>query len=181
MFLGKLGYNHKPTNMKLLKILPLLALLFLSGCEEKKEADDIDDMDDMAEQAEVRDPAEASKQWINAWNRNNPRELDTLTSADAVLYMEGNNMNADSIRSWYKNAAPMMKDLSTNPEVEYSNKEIAYEAGTYSHGIKSDSLNNTYEGTYTLIWKKMDNDWKLQVMNIAGKEADTTTAQNNSE
>ena len=127
-------------------------------------------MDDLTQQAEVRDPAEANKQWIDAYNRNNQKELDTLTSTDAVLYLQGQNMNADSIRSWYNTAAPMMKDLKTNPEVEYSNTEVAYEAGTYMHGIKNDSTNTTYEGTYTFIWKRMDNDWKLQVLNITGKE-----------
>ena len=53
----------------------------------------------MAEQAEVHDPAEANKQWVDAWNRNNPQELDTLTATDAVLYMEGETMKADSIKS----------------------------------------------------------------------------------
>lgn len=67
----------------------------------------------------------------------------------------------------------MMKNLKTSPEITYSNKDVAYEAGTYSHGIKADSLNNTYEGSYTLIWKKVNNDWKLQVVNIAGRDEDT--------
>lgn len=159
--------------MKLLKLLPVFALLFLSSCnEEKKTAANMEDM------AEVRDPAEANMQWIDAWNRNNPHELDTLTAADAMLYMEGEAMNSDSISSWYKNAAPMMKDLKTSAEVTYANTEVAYEAGSYSHGIKGDSLNNTYEGSYTLIWKRMNNDWKLQVLNIAGKEADLSPGEN---
>ncbi|MBT8319546.1 MAG: hypothetical protein KJP01_05390 [Gramella sp.] len=165
--------------MKLLKLLPVFALLFFSGCnEEKKETDDLDDM---AKQAEIRDPTEANMQWIDAWNRNNPLELDTLTATDAVLYMEGEAMPSDSIRSWYKNAAPMMKDLKTNAEVTYANSEVAYEAGTYSHGIKGDTLNNVYEGSYTLIWKIADNDWKLQVLNIAAKEADLPGDENSEE
>ena len=171
LFLSKLEYNYKLINMKLLKFLPLLAVLILSSCQEKKEADD------MAETAEIRDPSEANAQWIDAWNRNNPKELDTLTSEDAVLYIQGQNMRVDSIRSWYNNAAPMMKDLKTRAEVEYSTNDIAYQAGTYSHGIKNDSLNTTYEGTYTFIWKKMDNDWKMQVMNITDKEPDTTATE----
>ncbi|MCB7481646.1 YybH family protein [Christiangramia sediminis] len=158
--------------MKVFKLLPIFALLLFSSCDEEKK--ETDDMDDMAEQADLRDPSEANKQWIAAWNRNNPQELDTLTSKDAVLYMQGQSMSADSIRSWYKNAAPMMKDLKTTPEVEYSGDEVAYEAGTYMHGIKNDSTNASYQGSYTFIWKKMNNDWKLQVMNITDKENDTT-------
>lgn len=155
--------------MKPLKFLTVFVLLLISSCNEAKK-----EPESMAEQAEVRDPAEANKQWIDAWNRNNPGELDTLTATDAVLYMEGQAFNGDSIRSWYKNAAPMMKDLKTNPEVEYVNSDVAYEAGTYSHGVKNDSLNIVYEGTYTFIWKKKKNDWKLAVMNIGGNEGDTT-------
>lgn len=157
--------------MKLLKLLPLFALVLLSSCEEKKEADD------MAEQAEVRDPAEVNKEWIDSWNRNDPAALDSLTAGDAVLYMQGNTMNADNIRAWYKEAAPMMKDLQTTSEVSYTGKDVAYDAGAYSHGVKGDSTETTYEGAYTFIWKKTDKDWKLQVMNITDKTQDTTSTQ----
>ncbi|CAL68017.1 nuclear transport factor 2 family protein [Christiangramia forsetii] len=162
--------------MKLLKFLPLFALLFIYSCNdaEKKETDD---MDDMAEQAEIRDPAESNKQWIDSWNSNDVATLDSLTSSSAVLYMEGGSMSSDSIRAWYKNAAPMMKALKTQPEANYSGKDIAYEAGTYSYQIKGDSLNNTYNGAYTLIWKKTNNDWKLQVMNITDKASDSTATE----
>ncbi|GAA4308671.1 hypothetical protein GCM10023115_36710 [Pontixanthobacter gangjinensis] len=159
--------------MKLINCLPLLLLILTISCADQKEAED---KEEIAE-ADIRKPAEANAQWVDAWNRNNPKELDTLTANDAVLYMEGQQMNADSIRSWYNNAAPMMKDLKTNAQVEYATGDIAYEAGTYSHGIKNDSLNTTYEGTYTFIWKKSNNDWKLQVMNITDKEQDTTAAE----
>lgn len=157
--------------MKLLKFLPLLAILFLSSCEEKKEADD------MAEQAEVRDPAEVNKEWVDSWNNNDPATLDSLTAGDALLYMQGKTMNADSIRAWYKQAVPMMKDLRTTSEASYTGKDIAYDAGTYSHGIKGDTLGTTYEGAYTFIWKKTDKDWKLQVLNITDKTQDTTSTE----
>lgn len=160
--------------MKLIKFLPLFSLLLILGCADNKK---METEEEMETQAEVREPSEANAQWIDAWNRNNPKELDTLTSDDAVLYMQGQQMNADSIRSWYNNAAPMMRDLKTNPEVEYAAGDIAYEAGTYSHGIKNDSLNTTYEGTYTFIWKKMDSNWKLQVLNITDKEPDTIATE----
>ena len=62
--------------MKLFKLLPVFALLLFSSCDEAKK--ETDDMDDMAEQADLRDPAEANKQWIDAWNRNNPRSWTRL-------------------------------------------------------------------------------------------------------
>ncbi len=158
--------------MKLLNFLPIFALLLFSSCNENKKENV-----ETTKEAEVRSPAEANQQWIDAWNRNNPQELDTLTSKDAVLFMQGRSMNADSIRSWYNNAAPMMRDLRTNALVEYTTNNIAYEAGTYSHGIKNDSLNTTYKGSYTFIWKKSNNDWKMQVMNITNKEPDTAAIE----
>jgi ketosteroid isomerase-like protein len=159
--------------MKLLKILPVIALLFMSSCGEEKEAEE---KEDIPVQTEVRKPSETNKQWIAAWNRNNPGELDSLTANDAVLYMQGKSMNADSISSWYKMAAPMMKDLVTRPEMTYTGKDIAYEAGTYKHKIKNDSLDTTYEGSYTFIWKREDNDWRLQVLNITDNEEAATPA-----
>lgn len=162
--------------MKLLKIIPLFALLFLFSCNDadRKEADD---MDDIAEQAETRDPAEINKEWIDSWNRNDVNTLNSLTAGDAVLYMQGKSMNADSIRAWYKETAPMMEDLKTESEMNYSGKELAYDAGTYSHGVKGDTTGTTFEGAYTFIWKKTNNDWKLQVMNIADKTPDSTAVE----
>ena len=173
MFLSKLESNQKPKKMKPSKYLLIFLIPFIFSCGEQKEKEN---KNEVAE-TEVRDPAEANRQWIDAWNRNNPKELDTLTAEDAVLYMQGQQMNADSIRSWYSNAAPMMKDLKTNAQVEYTTGDIAYEAGTYSHGIKNDTSNTTYEGTYTFIWKKFKDDWKLQVLNITDKETDSTAAE----
>ena len=160
--------------MKLLKFLPLLALLFLNSCEEKKETDD---MDAMAEQAEVQDPADVNKEWIDSWNRNDVATLDSLTAQDAVLYMQGTHMNADSIRAWYKASAPMMKDLQTKSERSFSGKDLAYDAGTYKHGVKGDTMGTTYEGSYTFIWKRADNDWKLQVLNITDIIPDSTATE----
>lgn len=159
--------------MKLLKILPLFALLFLFSCNdaEKKETDD---MDDMAEQAENRDPAEINKEWIDSWNKNDAASLDSLTAGNAVLYMQGKSMSVDSIRAWYKESAPLMKDLQTTSERSFSGKDLAYDAGTFKHGIKGDSLGTTYEGAYTIIWKRTDKDWKLQVLNITDKTPDST-------
>ena len=151
--------------MKLIKLAALLFMVFILGCEDNTGKN----MEDESTTREVQDPSAANAQWVAAWNRNAPNELDTLTAKDAVLYMEGTPMNADSIRSWYQNAAPMMKDLRTNPQEEYSTNEIAYEAGTYQHGIQNDSLNTIYEGSYVFIWKRTNSHWKLQVMNITSK------------
>lgn len=161
--------------MKSIKLIPLLALLFFISCNDaEKEADD---MDDMAEEADMVKPEDANKDWIAAWNNNDAPTLDSLTAKDATVYMQGQMMESDSVSSWYKMSAPQMKGLETTSSTSYSNGDIAYDAGTYRHQIKSDSTGSTYEGTYTLIWKKAEKDWKLQVINIADKAADTTATE----
>ncbi|MFV8225144.1 YybH family protein [Christiangramia aquimixticola] len=157
--------------MKILKFLPVLALFLLSSCDDKKETKD---HDEMAQEVEVQDPAEVNKAWIDGWNKNNAASLDSLTARDAVLYMQGNFVEADSLRAWYKMAAPQMKNLRTSPKNSYTGKDLAYESGTYEHHMQNDSLQNTYNGAYTLIWKKKDNNWKLQVINITDSTPDTT-------
>lgn len=160
--------------MKSFKFLPILALLFLISCGEQKEADDVDDM---ADQAKVQDPGEINKQWIDSWNRNDVATLDSLTASDAILYMQGNTVHIDSIKAWYKESAPMMKDLRTSSEHSFSGKDLAYDAGTYSHGVKGDTTGMTYEGSYTFVWKKTGNNWKLQVLNITDKVQDSTSRE----
>lgn len=157
--------------MKILKFLPVLALFLLSSCDDKKEAKE---HDEMAQEVEVRDPAEVNKAWIDGWNSNNAATLDSLTAKDAVLYMQGNFVETDSLKSWYKMAAQQMKGLSTSVKKSYTGKDLAYESGTYQHQMINDSLSNTYKGAYTLIWKKKNNDWKLQVINITDSTADST-------
>lgn len=158
--------------MKFLKLIPLFALLCFIGCDDsKREADDMEEM-------EVRDPSETNKEWMDAWNANDPDKLQSLTADNAVLYMDGEAFESDSISAWYKNNAPMMKDLNTSPELKYSSDSIAYEVGTYRHMVKEDSLNTPHEGTYTVIWERADDDWKVRFMNITEKHTDTTSTEN---
>lgn len=158
--------------MKFLKLMPLFVLLCLVGCNDSNR--------DKAEteEMEIRDPSETNQEWMDAWNNNDPDKLESLTASDAVLYMDGEAYETDSISSWYQNNAPMMRDLNTTPEINYSNDSVAYEAGTYRHMIKEDSLNTPHEGTYTVIWERDDNDWKVKFMNITEKDRDTTSTQN---
>lgn len=159
--------------MKFLKLIPLFALLCFVGCDNpnEKEADDMEEM-------EVRDPSETNKEWMNAWNANDPDKLQSLTADNAVLYMDGQAYESDSISSWYQNSAPMMRDLNTSPELTYSSDSIAYEVGTYRHMVKEDSLNTPHEGTYTVIWERAEDDWKVRFMNITEKHTDTTSTGN---
>lgn len=161
--------------MKLVKLMPLLALLFFVACNNPNKEDDADDMDDMSEQANYTNPDEMNTHWVDAWNNNQPDSLDAMTADDAVLLMEGGKMyDRDSISSWYKNGAAWMKNLKTKSEIKNSGDHIAYEAGTYSHNSKNDSIDTKYEGTYVVIWERDSLDWKVKVMSITDKSADST-------
>ncbi len=159
--------------MKLFKLIVIMVFTLFLSCDNNPR----EEPEEIAE-TEVRDPAEANKEWIDAWNQNDPDKLQEMTSNDAVLYMQGRSRIADSISAWFQNSAPNMKDLSTTPEIQNSNDSIAYEAGTYSHGSKQDTLNTTFEGTYTVIWERADDDWQIKVMNITQKQMDTTSMEN---
>ena len=161
--------------MKLIKLIPLLAFLFFVACNNPNKDSSADNM---AEKANYTNPDEMNRDWINAWNNNQPDSLEAMTADDAVLMMEGGEMfNRDSISSWYKNGASMMKDLKTNVEMKSSDDHMAYEAGTYSHASKNDSTDVKYEGTYVVIWERDSLDWKVKVMSITDKTPDSTSAE----
>ncbi len=162
--------------MKLIKLMPLLALLLFVACDNQKKDDDAEDM---AEEANYKSPAQVSSSWVGAWNNNQPDSLEAMTADDAVLLMDGGEMlNRDSISTWYKNGAAMMKDLKTTAEIKNSTDHMAYEAGTYAHHSKNDSIDNTYEGAYVVIWERDSLDWKVKVMSITNKVPDSSMAEN---
>ncbi|MAM19751.1 MAG: nuclear transport factor 2 family protein [Christiangramia sp.] len=160
--------------MNFFKMIPLVALTFFISCNEAhEEADDVDDM--KAEEANMQKPEDASKDWIAAWNNNDPASLDSLTGPGASLYMQGKQVDSDSISSWYQVAAPQMENLETQSTASYSGKDVAYEAGSYQHQLKGDSLDMTYRGAYTIIWKRQGDNWKIDVMNIADDMSSDST------
>lgn len=161
--------------MKLVKLFPLLALLFFVACNNPNKEDDADDM---AEEANYTNPDEMNRNWINAWNNNQPDSLEAMTADDAVLMMEGGKMfNRDSISSWYKNGASMIEGLKTQVKASNSDDHFAYEAGTYSHAAKNDSTGTKYEATYVVIWERDSLDWKVKVMSITDKTPDSTATE----
>ncbi len=162
--------------MKLIKLMPFMAMLIFIGCDNSsREADDADEM--LAEEVTMRDPAEVNKEWEDAWNQNDPQKLESMTADDAVLFMSGEINESDSLSSWYKMVAPDMKDLKTTTESKGQGKDFAYMAGTFSHGSKQDSTEH-YQGTYTFIWERDSTDWKIKVMSINDKVADSSAVEN---
>ncbi len=160
--------------MKLFYLILVSSILVLSSCENSPRQDAAEEM---TAESTLQDPMEANQQWIDAWNQNDAQQLDSLTSTKAFLYMEGNSMPAESISEWYKEAAPMMKDLKIKSMMSYAGENVAYDSGTYMHGIQGDTTETSYEGTYTFIWKREGNDWKMEVMNINDRTLDSTSTE----
>ena len=130
--------------------------------------------------ASAQKASEATEKWIAAWNDGNAEQLEALTAADAILYSEGQKVSRDSLRSWYKIAAPMMHDLQTKVDLNSMEKDHAYQSGTYTHKMRyNDSLSESFGGAYTFVWEKADSEWKLKVINIA--EKDHTTSEEETE
>ncbi|WP_159039890.1 DUF4440 domain-containing protein [Christiangramia fulva] len=158
--------------MKVFKLFPLFVLLIFASCDNQNRENE-----NMEEETSFTNPEEMNRNWVNAWNSNQPDSLEAMTADDAVLLLEGGKMyDRDSISSWYEKGASMMKDLKTNAEIKNSDDHFAYEAGTYSHNYKNDSTDTKYEGTYVVIWERDSLDWKVKVMSITDKAPDSTAA-----
>ena len=150
--------------MKMIRLVPLFALLLVfSGCGENQaktgEAE-------IAEE-EYQDPEEAMGEWEAAWNSNDPQQLFSRTAEDAVLVLNGVEVAQDSIQSFLQNSGSAMSDLQMQSLGRNSTERMAYDTGTYSHGYINDTT--TYQGTYTFVWEREENDpgWKVKVMNIS--------------
>ena len=151
--------------MKTLKLIPLMLLGFLLGaCGEKREVDDSDKME--TTQQEFQDPEEAMTNWNNAWNTQDPQQIQALTASDAVLVLNGNEVPADSIPGFYQAAGSTMKDLQLRSLKKGITDHMAYDTGTYNHRYTNDTTH--YQGSYTFIWERTEDEseWKVKAMNI---------------
>ena len=66
-----------------------------------------------------------------------------------------------------------MKDLEMRSLKKGSTDHLAYDTGVYTHSYTTDTTK--YQGSYTFIWERTDDDseWKVKAMNIS----DTRTYQ----
>lgn len=150
--------------MKTLKLTPLFLVFLLGACGEKREADDSDTME--TTQQVFQDPEEAMTKWNNAWNSQDPQQIQILTASDAVLVLNGNEVSADSIPGFYQAAGSTMKDLQLRSLKKGISDYMAYDTGTYNHSYTNDTT--SYKGSYTFIWERTadESEWKVKAMNI---------------
>lgn len=153
--------------MKTLKIFLLPALLTILACQENTTTT-------TAETAtRAADPDQLLQRWDEAWNQNNIDSLQNLLADDAVLLMEGEEYSTSDINDWMRENSQAMRDLKTEAKVKRSTGDVAYQAGTYSHGLKeNDTLE--FNGTFTFVWERQnDDEWKVRLMDI-NQRRDTT-------
>mgnify|MGYP003112758336 CR=1 FL=1 len=152
--------------MKTLKLIPLMALVFLmSACGEKREPEPPEAVAESPQ--EFQNPDDAMTSWHNAWNSRDPNQIQGLTAQDAVLVLNGQEVPADSLSGFYKDAGSNMKDLEMRSLKRGSTDHLAYDTGVYTHSYTTDTTK--YQGSYTFIWERTDDDreWKVKAMNIS--------------
>lgn len=157
--------------MKILKTFSLLTmmLLLMVACEERPETTAEAEM----ATAEIPNPDEAMEGWREAWNANDAQRLKDYAADDAVLMVYGQRLTGEELNTWMDTTASWMQDLRTEALMTEKGENVAWEAGTYTHGTaQNDTLQMS--GTYTLIWQRaddMDNgDWKIRVMDISPEQ-----------
>lgn len=169
------GLTKTNQEMKTLKSMGLMSLLLLfmsCGDGREEQAEEV-----VTSEVEMENADEVMTDWRNAWNNSDPDALQELTGNDAVLLLNGREVAKDSIMAWYRNSTQMVRELETNSTVQNSGEDIAYEAGTYTHAMPEDS-NVQVQGTYTVVWERENDEWKVRLMNISpSEEADSIIQQ----
>lgn len=150
-----------------------MSLLFLLGaCGENREAENTEAETETVTEQEFQDPEEARKAWSDAWNTRNTQQIQALAASDAVLVLNGREVPPDSLPGFYEGAGSVMDDLDLRSLKKGSTDHIAYDTGVYDHTYVNDTTR--YEGSYTFIWERGDdeNEWKVKAMNLSDVDVD---------
>lgn len=161
--------------MKMYRLLPFLSLLLILGACQDKEREE-PETENMETQEEYTDPDQVIADWSEAWNSNDPQRVDDMIADDAVLVLDGNEVQQDSISAWMERTSTFMKDLNMRSQKKGTGDRMAYDVGSYTHTYTNDSTQ--YKGYYTFIWERDGSDWQVKVMNISDvKDQDTISSQ----
>lgn len=161
--------------MKMYRLLPFLSLLLILGACQDKEREE-PETENMETQEEYTDPDQVIADWSEAWNSNDPQRVDDMIADDAVLVLDGNEVQQDSISAWMERTSTFMKDLNMRSQKKGTGDRMAYDVGSYTHTYTNDSTQ--YKGYYTFIWEREGSDWQVKVMNISDvKDQDTISSQ----
>lgn len=177
--------------MNFFKLLSVFALVAIIGCESNQKEEVVIQTDD-------QNPDELLQGWNDAWNQNNYDSVSSYLADDAVFLLQGEAYSTSEGKQWLKENSAITTKLKADSKLKNATNDIVYQAGTYSHGMKAndslanqdaeqtgqnkenmamnDSLRN-FNGAFTLIWERENNDeWKLKLINITG-QMDTTSVK----
>lgn len=148
----------------------MLLVFFLGSCGENREAEEMETEVEMEQ--EVQDPEEAMTNWKDAWNSQDPQQIEEQAASDAVLVLNGAEVPTDSLPGFYEGAGTSMEDLELRSLKKGSTDHMAYDTGIYTHTYVNDTTR--HEGSYTFIWERADdeNEWKVTAMNISDVSID---------
>jgi ketosteroid isomerase-like protein len=119
------------------------------------------------ENTEKVNPSALNSKFIGAWNSKQTDSVIALLSDD-VQFLQGNvryNGKSEVAEKWVKKTMNTINNLKTSTVSSGADNTIAYEAGTFSVDVPSQTPEepNAYgEGNFMLLWKKDANGkWKL--------------------
>jgi ketosteroid isomerase-like protein len=111
-----------------------------------------------------------SKQFINAWNSKDSAKIDSLLAQDVQFLQADSHLSGknDVAQKWVRESLPTINNLKTNVVSSQTDKNTAYEGGTFSVDVTSPDQPGAYgEGNYFFVWKKQpDNSWKINYIQI---------------
>lgn len=130
---------------------------------------------DQAQDSNTPTSSHFTQRWDDAWNQNNADSIQGLLASDVVFLVDGQELSDEERDQWLLENSAVMKDLKTTSEVDNTTTDMVYQAGTYTHGIKNDTM--ALDGSFTLIWERdqeqgQRDPWKVKLMHISQK-ADT--------
>lgn len=165
--------------MKVLRPFTMFSLMLLFvACGETKNSEENEELEEA--EVEYQDPEMAMGEWNDAWSSNDPQKIFDETADDVLVVLNGTEVPADSVQGFIEESGAAMKDLNMQSLAKGSTDKMAYDTGTYTHQYNN-SDTTRYEGTYTFIWERQDDeaDWKVTVMNISDKSQTATQQQAN--
>jgi ketosteroid isomerase-like protein len=111
-----------------------------------------------------------SKQFISAWNSKDSAKIDSLLAQDVQFLQADSHFNGkgEVAQKWVRESLPTINNLKTNAVSSQTDRNTAYEGGTFSVDVTSPDQPSAYgEGNYFFVWKKQsDNSWKINYIQI---------------
>jgi ketosteroid isomerase-like protein len=108
--------------------------------------------------------------FLAGWNNKDSAAIMKTIGEDAVV-MNDSLIHAgrESIaKNWISGGVKVLSNIKTNSSIQKGDKNLAYDAGTYSLDLTPPGGPVLKEkGNYTLVWTKQDNsDWLLTLVHI---------------